>query len=222
METQPILSLIVPYRNREAHLNQFLPHMNRFLRAQSINFHIFIIEQADDKPFNRAKLLNIGFKESSNYDYFCFHDVDMLPEKSDYSFVDMPTHLAVEVQQFNYQLAYDSYFGGVTIFSKYDFELINGYSNNYWGWGAEDDDLWNRCRASKIAPKRKPGRYFSLDHERKVDNHLWQENYNYLASQNTQYAILETIKKDGISSLEYEKISSEELTDFATKIKVTI
>ena len=27
-----------------------------------------------------------------------------------------------------------------------DFVVVNGYSNNYWGWGYEDDDLLFRCK----------------------------------------------------------------------------
>ena len=44
------------------------------------------IEQADDKPFNRGKLLNVGYTLAcdNGCDYFVFHDVDMLPEDVDY------------------------------------------------------------------------------------------------------------------------------------------
>ena len=49
------------------------------------------------------------------YDYFCFHDVDMLPEDDsmDYSWVDKPTHLS-RLSKFNYKLIYPEYIGGVT------------------------------------------------------------------------------------------------------------
>ena len=29
---------------------------------KDIDYEIFIVEQADDKPFNRGKLLNVGYK----------------------------------------------------------------------------------------------------------------------------------------------------------------
>jgi len=45
---------------------------------------------------------------------------------------------------------FDQYFGGVTLFPIKTFEEINGYSNNYWGWGYEDDDLLYRCKHYKV------------------------------------------------------------------------
>lgn len=39
------------------------------------------------------------------------------------------------------RLRYSGYFGGVTALSREQFFKVNGFSNNYWGWGGEDDDL---------------------------------------------------------------------------------
>jgi len=144
------LAIIVPYRNREEHLAQFVPHMDKFLSNKKIDYKIFVVEQGDDRPFNRGWLINIGYEISSQqgFDYFCFHDIDMLPEDEtcDYSWVDRPTHLAARLSKFKYRLVYPEYFGGVTMFNKENFKWINGFSNKYWGWGFEDDDLLYRCR----------------------------------------------------------------------------
>ena len=106
-----------------------------------LDYQIFIIEQSDDKPFNRGKLLNIGFKYAvrKRCDYVVFHDVDKIPISIDYSYADYPIHLATN------DIPFKEYFGGVTLFPVQDFQKINGFSNNYWGWGFEDDDLRYRC-----------------------------------------------------------------------------
>ena len=144
------LAIIVPYRDREEHLAKFVPHMEKFLSDKELDFKIFIVEQGNDRPFNRGWLINVGYDISSQqgFDYFCFHDVDMLPEDDtcDYSWVDKPTHLASRLSKFNYRLVYPEYFSGVTLFNREHFEWINGFSNKYWGWGFEDDDLLYRCR----------------------------------------------------------------------------
>jgi hypothetical protein len=67
----------------------------------------------------------------------------MLPQKGvDYSFSEVPTHLSTELDG---DVPFLDYFGGVTLFNVQDFKIINGYSNEYWGWGFEDDDLLYRC-----------------------------------------------------------------------------
>jgi len=42
-------------------------------------------------------------------------------------------------------LLYQTFFGGVNSFRAEHFELINGFSNKFYGWGGEDDDLLHRC-----------------------------------------------------------------------------
>lgn len=43
-----------------------------------------------------------------------------------------------------FRLPYATIFGGAGAFLKKDFENINGFSNEFWGWGGEDDDLYHR------------------------------------------------------------------------------
>ena len=46
-------------------------------------YQIFLVEQADQWPFNRAALMNVGAVEAKrlgNFSCFVFHDVDILPE----------------------------------------------------------------------------------------------------------------------------------------------
>lgn len=145
------LAICVPYRNRETHMNEFVPYMSEFLTNQGIEHKIFIAHQADDKLFNRGKMKNIAFDiaRKEGYDYFCFHDIDMLPENdsADYSYCEeAPVHLSYYLSDYGYKLPYLENFGGALMFTKEQFEQVNGYYNDYWDWGAEDDDLFWRCR----------------------------------------------------------------------------
>lgn len=218
----PKLSLVVPFRNRESHLEEFIPHIKDFLDSQKIDFKIFVIEQGDDKPFNRAKLFNVGFKESEHFDYFCFHDVDLLPVTADYTYTDKPTHLSSHVEQFNFEPYHEEIFGGVVLFPKDDFKSINGYSNLYWGWGAEDDDVKFRCKNKKIEIYRRYGKYRSLPHERSIKNSLYEKNCIYMEKQKETKRGLKIMEQDGLNSLEYTKVFEKRINEFTTLINVLI
>ena len=215
------LSIVVPYRNREEHLKQFVPYMEEYLVKEGISFHIYIIHQADNKPFNRAKLLNVGYKESEDSDYFAFHDVDMLPVDSDYSYVDCPTHLATRAEQFGFRLPYDGYFGGVTLFDKESFVKINGYSNEYWGWGAEDDDVLLRCSIMGVSASRKDCGFTSLSHDRNIPQDLYDKNLEKFRDLRLS-PTKEKIFLDGLETLSYKKVKEEKLSEFCSILDVKL
>lgn len=149
------LGIIVPYRNRPEQLDAFKSRIINYLHDKNIDYEIIIVSQDNGKLFNRGMLLNIGFKISQKLrcDYVVFHDVDMLPVDVDYSYSDIPLHLATKFIKKDgtlEKLSFDEYFGGVTLFPSELFKKINGYSNKYWGWGFEDDDLLLRCKYNNI------------------------------------------------------------------------
>lgn len=39
------------------------------------------------------------------------------------------------------RLPYKMYFGGVSALTPVQYLKMNGFPNNYWGWGGEDDDI---------------------------------------------------------------------------------
>jgi hypothetical protein len=56
----------------------------------------------------------------------------------------------------------DWHFGGVTALSTGDFLQINGFSNVFWGWGGEDNDLLERIRFHNMTETRTLDQYPTL------------------------------------------------------------
>lgn len=171
--------IIVPYRDREEHLSQFIPHY----RALVPELPIYVIEQADSKPFNRAKLLNVGFLEFGyKYDYAVYHDVDMLAENPEgYEYYNYPTHLATACSQFDYRMPYTDYFGGVVNIPTRVMTDVNGFSNKFWGYGGEDDEMCRHLQNMRVDIYSLPGKiYKSLAHDRIINDDLRRLNVDYL------------------------------------------
>ena len=81
------MSINLKTRDRESHLTIWLSHLHPLLIRQNVHYQVFVVEQDDKLPFNRAALMNAGYQEiqtnvdiDSNFDCYIFHDVDMVPE----------------------------------------------------------------------------------------------------------------------------------------------
>ena len=170
----PKVAIIVPFRDtvpvtditriessRQMQRDRFTEYMLQFMKDgyhelhMNANFTIYFIEQTDDKrKFNRGKLLNIGFEiaKKDGCENFIFHDVDLLPSKELFPFYynqfTGPMHIA-SVWKNRYENS-KSYLGGITSFTAPQFEALNGFPNNYWGWGGEDDELLRRVKDVKM------------------------------------------------------------------------
>ncbi|XP_049846968.1 beta-1,4-N-acetylgalactosaminyltransferase bre-4-like [Schistocerca gregaria] len=166
------VAVVVPYRNRSSQLQIFLKYMHPFLQNQLLSYQIFVVEQALDGAFNRAKLLNIGFVEAMKirpFHCFIFHDVDLIPQKDNniYACTSQPRHMSSCVNTFRYHLPYEELFGGAVAILQNQFELVNGFSNNFYGWGGEDDDFHRRITHKGLKVLRfspNVAQYFMLPH----------------------------------------------------------
>jgi hypothetical protein len=77
----------------------------------------------------------------------------------------MPSHISSHCSQFAYINIPDKIMGGVIIFKNEHYEKVNGFSNDYIGWGKEDDDLYLRCEKENLFPyKHALGRFYSVPH----------------------------------------------------------
>uniref|UniRef100_A0A8C3JVC3 Beta-1,4-galactosyltransferase n=1 Tax=Calidris pygmaea TaxID=425635 RepID=A0A8C3JVC3_9CHAR len=205
------VAILIPHRSREKHLLYLLEHLHPFLQRQQLDYGIYVIHQAGTTKFNRAKLLNVGYIEAlkeANWDCFIFHDVDLVPENDFNSYMcdGQPKHLVVGRNSTGYRLRYKGYFGGVTALTRDQFSKVNGFSNSYWGWGGEDDDLRIRVQMQNmkvVRPSAEVGRYTMIFHKRDHGNEVNQERMKILRQ------VSKTWKTDGLNSCSYKLLSVE-------------
>lgn len=112
---------------------------------------------------------------------------------------------------------YNKLVGGVLALNLEQLKQTNGYSNLYWGWGAEDDDMSMRIIHSgyKITrPTNKIGRFKMMLHKKRSR----AENRFDLLTYWTRY------KEDGLSSLKNltYKIVDVTLKKYYTHIMIDI
>ena len=206
---------------------------------EHIPHKIIIVEQNDlGDGFNIGKLKNIGFEiATENPDYkdiefshFVFTDIDHVPDSALFNYYlcaprhRYPVGLAALGTRWQDKYKYNEvmkgdrkpFLGGVCSFTARMFKEVDGYPNNYYGWGGEDDDLLLRCHKARYAiayPKH--GSVLDLE---QVDNKTMttkeKNDYlkeNELGDKRRYEKILQfdEIAKNGLSNLQFEIIKSE-------------
>jgi len=166
------VAVIVPFRDREGHLVLFKKFWRTFAQEGVLprtvkNWEIYIAEQFDSTTFNRGWSFNVGFAVADaqqraspditaemrikNLDCAVIQDIDYLPEKGvDYSQCFLPTQLSAEIDRFDWKTPYLESAGGVVSMNSRHWRQINGFSNDYFGWGGEDDELHHRLQLSYL------------------------------------------------------------------------
>jgi hypothetical protein len=155
---------------RKSQLDIFVKQMDHILKNTVKKYTINIIEQESDRSdiqdvpdtikqpnssmakFNLGRLKNIGFhiaSETASKDvHYIMSDLDLIPSVNlieDYlTYPKKPIHLANKGTRYNLDGKNKSFLGGVLSVNKDDFTKSNGYPNNFWGWGGEDDALKKR------------------------------------------------------------------------------
>ena len=163
---------LIPYRDRETDMKQFLACMRIFSESTSNLIFFVIAEQFDSFLFNRGLLFNVGYKEAENWipphiwNSACLigQDVDSVPLVGvDFSDCDPPTHFASQDDR-GYG-KHNIFFGISSGMKSYIWKKVNGLSNKYWGWGKEDHDFLFRIQRVTGTKKNRRlnfGRFVSL------------------------------------------------------------
>lgn len=214
--------IIVPFRenleqNRMEQLETFSKHIHKY----HPDWLVLIIEQSNDnKKFNRGALLNIGtdLARKNDYTYVIFHDVDLLPLSPIVPyyivFPDDPIHIG---KAWTTKYNYDKFLGGILSISISQIEKINGFPNNFWGWGGEDDAFRERLIKQNIniyQPTLRRG-FKELTHIDTKTKKEWKNERKW-----------EDLKEDrsdnGLSNIKYKILNSEDIYDNIKKITVEI
>jgi hypothetical protein len=216
------LTVLVPYRDRADHLARLIPTLSDELRRQEISYRIIVIEQSSDELFNRGKLLNIGAHFASPFsDYFCLHDVDAIPILANYGCPSQPLRLVSnlltpsgEAQRTDY------YFSGAVSIRKEQFIAANGYSNAYFGWGKEDDDLFFRLLLSGfVCYYDARGKFWDLPNPHGQQT---RGSHAFVPPQLRRNRRLRSLlvrgladpQSDGLSTLKYEIVSTKQSPEY--------
>ena len=216
-------------KERTRELNLFIKFMNRLL-IPYCSFHIYIIEQSQDgELFNIGKLKNIGFEIAKNeysYDNYIFSDVDIIP---DYDLIEYyckklkyPISLGLRGTRYmnNKQVNKKIFMGSLLGFTKKQFEKINGYPNNFWGWGGEDEAIKARLVNSGTTTFYYPKKGSIIDLEETKDmktiNNV-NDKTKIVKKEEIKYEKLHedltSWKENGLNNLEYTILSTNKSTN---------
>lgn len=217
------VAIIIPYRDRRKHLEIFVNHMHSFLQRQQLRYGIFVVEQARPTTFNRGLLANVGFLAAQStglYNCYVIHDVDLLPlnDRNIYNCSGKFRHLSAANSKFGNSVPYNEYAGGVIALREDIYVNINGFSNVFFGWGGEDDDVWNRARArgySMERPEKDVGAYIALQHAKDALNPANPERFKLLGSGKHRW------DDDGVNSMNFQQLSLA-TTDLYTLVYVRV
>lgn len=230
--------IIIPYRNRKAHLDAFIAKVVPIFQRVLKSFKVVVVEQAEGKLFNRGALLNIGYQEYktnvSDSTWFFNHDVDVYPNEA-----------CVEKYYFNNTNNTIPGFVGIITppcdtlgtvikFSASEFARCNGYPNNFWGWGVEDKALQNRVELagipiSKILYHDSPELLQWFEIKNDVDDRIKDREFQMKTHfEYDRFKYLPTIQKEcyvmisGINTLKYKVLYRDCLDENVDLIKVDI
>ena len=218
--------IVIPYRNREKHLNYFINHTVPLIQKHLPNSKIVVVEQNEGKLFNRGAILNVGFKEYENKTKFFFtHDVDLNPTEE----IIKTVYTKDMNDMYRIKSAHHESLGGI-IKAKHEIIFhINGFPNHIWGWGIEDRVLYYRCYIKNIKITNNTNNSFKiLPHTSNVENYknekktisdIWRKpNIDSLSKEEQE----KLIQESGLNTINYKILSRKNIHDIVEIIKVDI
>jgi len=230
--------ILIPYRNREKHLAEFIRDAIPLFEKHMKSFKIVIIEQEQGTLFNRGKLLNIGFNEYKHLgNVFFNHDIDIIPTEKAIQEIylnqcDQPLKGFVGLLNSSCNTL-----GGIIKFDNDTFIKSNGFPNNFWGWGVEDKALQNRAEYFNIPitkniteKSQNLSEYFNIKND--IDDRQKDVRFGIFPTRTSfEYDMFKTLPRDkqmqyimfsGVNNIEYTLLERIQLHYHIDLIKVKI
>jgi hypothetical protein len=204
---------VLPFKNTNGKykkaLDAFIDPFLNYLNTNLNNYQIIIVEQSEKNIlFNLGRTINIGFdlmKESmKENDSFFFHPVDILP-------IDVDYNISKTTKFSSYRHSPTGEYYKAIGFKIKDYYNINGFTNECWGWGAEDDEMKIRLDIKSIELDVKINNYTELCD----DGNGTETIPHYSPMYHTNLSFSEKLKNNknllysGLNTLKYDMISME-------------
>jgi hypothetical protein len=170
------LAVFMPYRGAGGvdDLQELCANLPAHLARLGIRHRLYLVRQVDELPFNRGALVNAALRLFTHgqpgpispfeFDYLAVHDIDRFPvlggNAANAKIATACSNATAEYYSFPSTsprvLHPLSLAGGVLVLQRSQYEAVRGFSNQYWGWGEEDNDLFLRLRWCGWAPRHGP------------------------------------------------------------------
>ena len=224
--------IVLPFKDRNGKyqkaLDVFIYPFYTYLNNNLSDFEMIIVEQnggnlnttlpqyynniitnKNEEFFNLGRTINIGFDILKNKikdnDIFIFHPVDILPVDVNYNITN--------TTKFCYKIhSPDGKYYKSIGFKCNDFKSINGFSNNYWGWGLEDDDLFTRINIKNILVDTRINNYNKLTNDGNglTDDEHYMPLYNYNHCFINEIKAIRNCNISGLNTISYKILKIEE------------
>lgn len=237
-----MIRVVIPYRGMPCCLNRMLNTVDKMCLELSKEFSFVVLEQSEDgRRFNLGKLINIGYsltKEAKSSDtldenwFYMFHPVDMVPTQG---FSRYLLHLESfsknpKTGVLGFTTRTSSGYYKAAIFKPSHYEMFNGFTNNFWGYGAEDDELFARLKILDNQMTSDEIEFDSWFEESTGVNHGVPQSPDLLLGLDHHSRNIFQVKSltkdrilvDGLSSLDYRVLQEINLTNKIKKVLVQL
>jgi len=216
------LTILCTHRGRDDKVNDFIYHYQLYYPQAEI----ILLHQADNSPFKKGQLYNIGFSLSKG-DVIAFVDIDirlqhfidlegtMLEKKKPFFPYEAIIHCELQPNHTYKILPHPCWQyspGGFYCYTREQYTSINGHSNLYIGHSYEDTEIRDRGN-----PIRLPNTLLHIVHSNAIRNRVQMQRNERIYNTRGQ----RSIQADGLKQTTYVLISKKVFSPFASQYEVS-